>query len=44
MDYVILFGLGIPLFALAFSVVTVLLGLVWERFQTTGPGGFECST
>jgi len=40
MNYVILFGVGVPLFALVFSVVTLLLGLVWDRFQTSGPGGF----
>ena len=40
MGYVILFAIGVPLFALVFSGVVLLLGLVWERFRTSGPGGF----
>ncbi len=41
MIYVIVFGVGIPLFALVFSALVMFFGLFWMRFQTTGTGGFK---
>jgi hypothetical protein len=41
MVYVLLVFVGIPLFALVFSVTVCFLGLFWNDFQTTGPGGFK---
>ncbi len=41
MAYAILFVVGIPLFALAFSAATMLLGLFSDSFQTSGDGGFK---
>ena len=40
MAYVILFVVATPLFALVFSGLTLFLGLFWQRFETTGHGGF----
>lgn len=39
MAYAVLLVIGIPLFALVFSVTVKFLGLFWGRFQTSG-GGF----
>ena len=41
MQYVILFVVMVPLFALVFSGLVLLLGLFWDRFKTHGPGGFR---
>ena len=41
MGYVIVFVVGVPLFALAFSLATLFLGLFWDRFRPDGPGGFK---
>ena len=40
MGYVLLFVIGVPVFALAFAGTVKFLGLFWGRFQTSGPGGF----
>jgi hypothetical protein len=38
MAYVIIFSVAVPVFALAFTGVTVFLGLFWSRFKPVGEG------
>lgn len=40
LGYLIIFFVGIPLFALSFSVTCVVLGFFSEDFKPNGPGGF----
>ena len=41
MVYLLLAVVGVPLFALVFSGTVLFLGLFWDRFKTSGPGGFR---
>lgn len=38
--YVVLVVVGVPLFALVFTGVTLFLGLFWSRFKPVGEGTF----
>lgn len=41
MVQVIVIVIAVPFFALVFSGLVLLLGLLWDRFKTHGPGGFK---
>ena len=38
MAYVLIFGVAVPIFALAFTLVTIFLGVLWNRFKPVGEG------
>jgi hypothetical protein len=38
MAYVLTFCIAVPIFALAFTGVTLFLGLFWDRFKPEGEG------